>query len=715
MLKTRLLIISLMSCLTTTVLSQPLSGLISRILPYHKDQISVHITKSSSPSNEDFFELSTDQGKLHLSGNNLVSAAYGLNWYLKYYCHCSLSFCGDQLDLPLKLPQIEGRVHKKTALVKNFYMNYCTFGYTTAFWDWQRWEREIDLMALNGVNTPMAMVGAEVVWRNTLRHFQYSDDEIKDFLCGPAYLGWLLMGNLEKHGGPFPEEWFQKRVDLQRKIVARMREYGMTPVFQGFFGMVPHSLHLKYPEANIIDQGEWMGFKRPPILLSTDPLFAQMAEVWYDEYEKLYGRTTCFAGDLFHEGGNVEGVDVSKIASGVEKSMIDYEPNSKWFLQCWGGNPKDELLEGLSPEHVVVIDLSAEFWSRWKERKGFNGFPWIWSHITNYGGNVGLHGRLDAINRGVIAGKTDAFASKSMIGTGSAPEGIEVNPVTFDLANEMRWATDSVNMYDWIKQYAHRRYGTCHKNIEEAWKIFYETAYGSYQQHRRPSESVFCAKPSLKGQSITASAWSQCRIFYDPTTFAKGVALFLESAEDYKAKETYRYDAVDMVRQYLADLGRISYSELVEAYQNKHKELFNEKASCFLQIMLDQDRLLSSHPSFFVEHWVAQARAYSDVKEYQDLYEYNARQLIGTWIDKNNSLRDYAHREWGGMLRDYYYPRWKTYLDDLRRQLDGAKASEDASYDAERRWIESHNVYKLNGEDSVELAVSLFKKYYRTL
>ena len=46
-----------------------------------------------------------------------------------------------------------------TKLSDNFYMNYCTFSYTTAFWDWKRWEREIDLMALSGINMPMAMVG----------------------------------------------------------------------------------------------------------------------------------------------------------------------------------------------------------------------------------------------------------------------------------------------------------------------------------------------------------------------------------------------------------------------------------------------------------------------------------------------------------------------------------------------------------------------------
>jgi alpha-N-acetylglucosaminidase len=40
-----------------------------------------------------------------------------------------------------------------------YYMNTCTFGYSTAFWSWERWQREIDWMALNGINTPLTAVG----------------------------------------------------------------------------------------------------------------------------------------------------------------------------------------------------------------------------------------------------------------------------------------------------------------------------------------------------------------------------------------------------------------------------------------------------------------------------------------------------------------------------------------------------------------------------
>ena len=123
---------------------QPLTGLVKRVLPGNEDKFLFELLESSN--NEDIFEISAKDGKVLIRGNSPVSIAYGLNWYLKYYCQVSISFCEDQLNLPKQFPLPVKVERHNTKLVQNFYMNYCTFSYTTAFWDWKRWEREIDLM-----------------------------------------------------------------------------------------------------------------------------------------------------------------------------------------------------------------------------------------------------------------------------------------------------------------------------------------------------------------------------------------------------------------------------------------------------------------------------------------------------------------------------------------------------------------------------------------
>jgi Alpha-N-acetylglucosaminidase (NAGLU) N-terminal domain len=48
--------------------------------------------------------------KIVLRGNNGVAVASALNWYLKYFCHCQVSWCGDNLDLPAPLPVVKEKV-----------------------------------------------------------------------------------------------------------------------------------------------------------------------------------------------------------------------------------------------------------------------------------------------------------------------------------------------------------------------------------------------------------------------------------------------------------------------------------------------------------------------------------------------------------------------------------------------------------------------------
>lgn len=111
-----------------------------------------------------------------------------------------------------------------------------------------------------------------------------------------------------------------------------------------------------------------------------------------------------------------------------------------------------------------------------------------------------------------------------------------------------RWRSEHLDLDVWLKEYSVRRYGVEDENLKEAWTIFIPVQLMVLiPGHRRPSESVFCAPPSLKRDKITASAWSQCRIFYDPELFAQGVGLFLQSADRLKQTSTYQYDAVDFV------------------------------------------------------------------------------------------------------------------------------------------------------------------------
>ena len=189
----------------------------------------------------DFFELETKGKKLIIRGNNGISMARGLNHYMRYYLRKTTSWTGHNLSYTSSLPVVKEKIRVNATLPLRYYLNYCTYSYSMAFWDWTQWEDEIDRMAMQGINMPLvAVIGQYAVWQNTLRRLGYSEKEIIDFLPGAGYEAWWLMGNLEKFGGPVSQQFIDRQTKLQKKMLDRMREYGMEPVLQGFYGMVPN-------------------------------------------------------------------------------------------------------------------------------------------------------------------------------------------------------------------------------------------------------------------------------------------------------------------------------------------------------------------------------------------------------------------------------------------------------------------------------------------
>ena len=161
--KTKLyLVILLVVGLSTYLSANPVNGLLERIDKGASKKFVIELNKGA----DDFFELDQKGSKVVVRGNNYVNIATGINWYLKYYAGIQLSWNGMQASLPVVLPPVTRKERHETSLSLRYDFNYCTYSYTMAFWDWERWEKEIDWMALHGINLPLAAVGQECIWFN---------------------------------------------------------------------------------------------------------------------------------------------------------------------------------------------------------------------------------------------------------------------------------------------------------------------------------------------------------------------------------------------------------------------------------------------------------------------------------------------------------------------------------------------------------------------
>lgn len=136
-----------------------LYDLIERYLPGRRALF--FLIKRPNPS-ETYFLISSENGKIAIEGNDNVSICSGLHFYMRRFLNNSVSWCGDNLSpIPANMELPEYSVKKSCAFPFAYYLNYCTHSYTMAFWDWPRWQREIDWMALHGVNLVLAMTLAK--------------------------------------------------------------------------------------------------------------------------------------------------------------------------------------------------------------------------------------------------------------------------------------------------------------------------------------------------------------------------------------------------------------------------------------------------------------------------------------------------------------------------------------------------------------------------
>ena len=738
------LLLGLLCTITFGAYANPADDLLNRIDKGAAAKFKTILVKSD----KDFFEIdqarsgknataSQSAGRnnpIIIRGNSWVNIAVGINWYLKHYAGIHITWNSMKTELPAVLPAVKQKERHETDLKLRYDFNYCTFSYTMAFWDWNRWQKEIDWMALHGINMPLAAVGTESVWRNMLLKLGYSEEEVGKFIAGPAFLAWWEMNNLEGWGGPLPLNWYKQQEALQKKILARMKEMGMKPVLPGYCGMVPHDAKQKLG-LNVTDAGRWNSYQRPANLSPTDSRFAEIADLYYKELTRLYGKSDYYSMDPFHESGNDAAVDYGKAGEALMSAMKRANPHAIWVVQGWNENPRPQMIANLKVGDLLVLDLFSESRQNFEDfctedntsgpgkkdfstskKEGIYGkHQWLFCLLENFGGNVGLHGRMDQLlnNFYLATGKKDTPKQEnsslltlhsSLKGWGFTMEGSENNPVMFELMSELPWRAEKITKEDWIREYCYARYGVHDATIEKAWILLAQSIYncpkGNIQQGTH--ESIFCARPSLNSYQV--STWSLMSNYYDPEDTRQAAILLTSVAEKYRGNNNFEYDLVDICRQALADQGRKQYLKTMADYKSFSRQEFKKDSNRFLKMILLQDKLLGTRQEFRLGHWIEEARNLGKTAEEKDLYEWNARVQITTWGNRicadNGGLHDYGHKEWQGLLKDFYYLRWSTFMKSLASQLSLQNTPRIDWYGLEEPWTLQKSPYSSKAEGS---------------
>lgn len=696
-------------------------ALIKRVVAEKADHFKVEYV--ARENGKDVFELEQKGKKIVLRGNNGISVASALNHYLNEYAHCQYGWNASHMQLPDPLPEVKQKVRKVTPYVYRHYFNYCTFSYTAAWWDWERWQKEIDYMALHGVNMPLAMTGQNAVWDRVYRSMGFTDEDMDRFFTGPGYFMWFWAGNIDGWCGPLPKSWMESHEELQKKILARERELGMTPILPAFTGHVPPTFKEHFPEARL-RQVNWEGrFDDTYLLEADDPLFQTIGNRFMEEQIRTFGTDHLYGADTFNEmfPPSEDSTYLDGISKAVYQSMAAVDPEAVWVMQGWLFHDKRDFwkpaqmkayLGAVPDEHLIVLDLWGEEFPIWDRTEAFYGKPWIWCMLHNFGGRNMLFG--NALKLAEEPSRVLADPAKGqLLGLGAVPEGIEQNPVIYSLLFSHIWRNTAVELDEWFETYLESRYGCRDEAVEKAWDILRKTVYANEGNY----ESAITARPTFEKHNN----WAYTDIPYDPVEVIKAWKYLLQAADRLGENPCYRYDLILVGKQVLANYATIIQQKFGEDYRTKDLPAFTRNSREFMELIDDMDELMGTHEAFLLGKWLEDARSWGKTASEKQLYEKNARDQITLWGGKDAVLHDYASKQWSGLFKGFYKGRWQLFIDEVYdciktgRKYDHT-ASDDRVRSWEWEWVNGQEKYPAVPQgDPVVVSERMFGKYIKKL
>lgn len=638
-----------------------IAGFLERNLFDVKDNIDVAITGAE----QDSYCITAENGTLYVKANNYISACMGIYDYLKKYCGVQLSWCGNRTIHITELTMFDGVFSREIEQKYRVYMNYCTLDYSMCWWDFSRWEKEIDFMAMNGINMPLAVIGSEAVLYETLLEYGFSEREALDSISGPAFWAWQLMTNIEGYIPPKNKSYVYRRAELGKKILERYIEFGMQPIQQGFSGHVPMLFKSKFPDAKILEQRGWCGFPKTAQLDPLDPLFLDFGKSYLHNLERIFGNYHYLACDPFHEGTPPKRWSwyLKAVGKTINHMYESFDSNSVWVMQTW--SMRKHIVKAVPKDRLLLLDINSE---KTLSNKNLWGYPVVAGMLHNFGGKNAMQGKLKlhCSNRYLKLKSNGA----NVVGTGMFMEGIEQNPVIYDLQLELLTSSKQIDCSEWLDDYIKRRYGKYSETLRKAWDVLLETCYSSNDYHENEVGSALAARPQL--MPIRTGPCCYTKIYYDTKLFEKAVSLFKSVSDEFKESDGYQYDLCDLVRQALSNRFYTNQSDFADAYSRKDIEALKILSEKQLNLLQDMDRFLANRSEFSLSRWIEDSHRLAGDEQEKKYFDFNARTLITLWGDVygENMLYDYSWREWSGLIGEFYFVRWKMFYDEVISQLE---------------------------------------------
>jgi alpha-N-acetylglucosaminidase len=272
-------------------------------------------------------------------------------------------------------------------------------------------------------------------------------------------------------------------------------------------------------------------------------------------------------------------------------------------------------------------------------------------------------------------------ASKTLMGFGLTPEGLEGNEIMYDLLLDQAWSKTPIDTEAYFRKWVSVRYGASGGNLPSsvyaAWEILRPTVFNNTNLTANAvPKSIYELVPSTT-KLLNRTGHHPTILNYDPAdVVAAWNELYRAGLEEPKlfSNRAYHYDLVDFTRQVLGNAFIPLYQELITAYETAAGQI---SPTCALrahgkrltQLLSALDTVLATNENFRLSTWITAARATvntsdPDHEAIADFLEYQARNQVTLW-GPTGQISDYASRAWSGLVSTYYLPRWQKFVDYL--------------------------------------------------
>lgn len=658
----KVLICLFFSVLPLLVLAGPIEQMLRRIAPGQEKHF--QFVLDPGKGSKSFFEITRNKERIRIRGNSYVSIASGLNWYLTNCCHVSYSDCDSVLSLPKPLPYPESRIYKET---------FMQVGYTECrnleyfFWKWENWEKEIDRLALLGVNVVYTPIGEAPVWNEFLNRYRLPQKETDRFLYGTENV---------------PGFWYKRQEKIYKKIMRRMQSLGMIPVFRVFNGNIPKELAAQNTLWTTCEATNPVGVFSNEVLLATDdPQFHSVANKWYAAWNGTYGSSPFYYGDY----------EPAQQLKYVQQTLNRKEEKATIILPCGGNgiesdfkerNLEREVLSG-DPKKILLIYRDGIDEADWRMLPSIKNSFWIWTW-----GDKRKNGKtpvsLATASEQPVQTANNPETASLISGTGMLLNRNASPALIHDFVHSLRWQPEVISMTDRVKQLVENRYGRKNQAMNDAWTELMKLSLDYDLTH-----SIAAQRPDRTGIQMHEHPDS---LKQTSRALARILSIMLGERENLPNADACKKDLLQTAMLLCEQELKIRFTRIHAEAPESNKEDMRKAQDEFLELILLNDSLRMPLTDLCWSNWTEKIVA-ENKKDTTDIALWSKTLL------RHEENRTGCVPALSGILSDYCYPRWELYFNWQMRQRSGMHVAFPQYDSMEEAWYRHKETTRIKETD----------------